>query len=79
MNSPLITILRSNEPINHIEDPRIIKLQEILLYFTNWGQFCLERKDPSSKIGNFMIHQSFADLISARSESPMAKQYPHNW
>ena len=64
MTSPLISIFRSNEPVNHIEDPRITKLQEIIIYFTDWHQFCLQRKDPSPKIDNFLTQQSFADLTS---------------
>ena len=62
MTSPLITI--SNAPINRIKDPRITKLHEIILYFTDWHRFCLQTEDPSSKIDNLLTKHSIADLTS---------------
>ena len=64
MTSPFISIFRSNEPINHMQDERITQLSQILGFFTDWRIFCNEKKDPSSKVSNFITDESYQDLIS---------------
>ena len=64
ITSPFISIFRSNEPINHMQDERITKLSEIQGFFSDWHRFCQEKKDPSCKVGNFITVEAYQDLLS---------------